>query len=96
MREAASAAQLEHDHVIPIHYVGEADGIPFLAMPYLQGEPLDVRIRREQTDGMLLPISETVRIVGQSLPVSAVAHARDLFTATSSPRTFGWKLPAGE
>jgi hypothetical protein len=34
-REARLAATIEHDHVIPIYYVGEAGGIPFLAMPCL-------------------------------------------------------------
>jgi serine/threonine protein kinase len=46
LREARSAARLEHDHIIPIYYVGEAGGTPFLAMPFLQGEPLDARLRR--------------------------------------------------
>ncbi len=95
LAEARSAAQLEHDHVIPIHYVGEADGIPFLAMPYLQGEPLDVRIRREQTDGMLLPISETVRIVGQIASGLAVAHARGLIHRDIKPANIWLEAPSG-
>jgi serine/threonine protein kinase/uncharacterized membrane protein len=95
LREARSAAQLEHDHVIPIHYVGEANGIPFLAMPFLQGEPLDVRIRREQSSGNLLPISETVRIVGQIASGLAVAHARGLIHRDIKPANIWLEAPSG-
>ena len=41
LREARSAAALEHDHVVTIHQVGEDNGIPFLAMPLLKGESLE-------------------------------------------------------
>ena len=48
LREARAAAAVEHDHIVPIWQVGEAaDGSPFLAMPFLQGESLDARLRRE-------------------------------------------------
>src|SRR5262249_36762611 len=40
LREAKLAASIEHDHVVTIHQVGEDNGVPFLAMQLLQGEPL--------------------------------------------------------
>ncbi len=46
LREARAAAQVEHDHVCPIHQVGEEQGIPFIAMPLLQGESLDRKLKR--------------------------------------------------
>jgi hypothetical protein len=41
LREARAAAQIGHDNVIAIHEADEADGIPYIAMQYLQGYPLD-------------------------------------------------------
>jgi serine/threonine protein kinase len=40
LREARATAALEHDHIVAIHYVGEEQGVPFLAMPLLHGETL--------------------------------------------------------
>ncbi len=39
--EARTAASIEHPHVIPLHYVGEEDGVAFLAMRFVDGP--DVR-----------------------------------------------------
>ncbi len=38
--EAAVAASLEHPNVVPVHDAGEADGIAYLAMRYIQGTDL--------------------------------------------------------
>ena len=45
LREARVAAALEHESVVPIYYVGEDNGIPFLAMPVLKGRGLDDHLR---------------------------------------------------
>ena len=37
-----AAAAVKHDHVVRIYQVGEDRGAPFLAMEFLEGEPLDV------------------------------------------------------
>ena len=47
LREARAAAAVKHDHVVTIYQVGEDRGVPFLAMEFLKGEPLDVRLKRE-------------------------------------------------
>ncbi|HYF24810.1 MAG TPA: serine/threonine-protein kinase [Baekduia sp.] len=40
VREARSAAAIEHPHIVPVHEVGEHLGLPFLAMRYLDGPDL--------------------------------------------------------
>jgi serine/threonine protein kinase len=48
VREARAAAAVEHENIVPVWGIGEtADGVPFIAMPFLQGESLDARMRRE-------------------------------------------------
>ncbi len=43
-REARAAGQLSHRNIITIHDLGEDDGVPYLAMEYLEGEDLQRRM----------------------------------------------------
>src|SRR6185436_8229872 len=44
-REARAAAAVRHPAVAHIYEIGEAaDGRPFIAMEYVEGEPLDARL----------------------------------------------------
>jgi serine/threonine-protein kinase len=43
-REARAAGQLSHPNIITIHDLGEENGIPYLAMEYLEGEDLQRRM----------------------------------------------------
>ena len=46
LREAQTASRLEHAHIGVIHEVGEADGVSFIAMELVRGEPLSQAIAR--------------------------------------------------
>ena len=37
LREARTAAALEHDNIVPIFHVGDDRGVPFIVMPFLKG-----------------------------------------------------------
>src|SRR6185312_3594097 len=74
VREAQTAAAIEHDHIVPIFQVGEDRGVPFLAMPLLRGEPPDQRLEREQ----VLPVAEVLRIGRETALGLAAAHAAGL------------------
>src|SRR5262249_40954549 len=77
LREAQAAAAIEHDHIVAIHQVGEDRGVPYLAMPMLQGESLDARLQRLAA-GTTLPVAETLRIGREIAEGLAAAHSRGL------------------
>jgi hypothetical protein len=81
LREARAAAAIEHDHIVPIYQVGEDRGVPFIAMPFLKGQPLDQRLQ----DGEALPLSETLRIGRETAEGLAAAHASGLIHRDIKP-----------
>src|SRR5262245_26461360 len=40
-REARAAAKLHHTNIVPVFGVGEADGVPYYVMQFIQGQGLD-------------------------------------------------------
>src|SRR5678816_2736504 len=46
LHEARTAASLNHAHICTVHDVGDADGVPFIAMELVDGESLQHTIRR--------------------------------------------------
>src|SRR5262249_33442751 len=44
LREAEVVAQLQHPNIVQIFEVGEADGLPFLALEYAGGGSLEARL----------------------------------------------------
>lgn len=73
-REAQAAAAVVHDNVIEIHGVADANGLPYLVMPYVRGPSLQ---RRLDDDGPL-SVVETLRIAKQAAAGLAAAHAQGL------------------
>jgi len=69
LREVRVLARLEHPNIVVAHEAGEDDGHHFLAMAYIDGESLDIRVRR---DGPL-PEQEALRI-GRTV-AQALAYA---------------------
>jgi WD40 repeat protein len=81
LREARAAASIKHDHIVTIHQVGEDRGAPFLAMEFLEGEPLDERLKREGK----LPLAEALRIGREIAEGLAAAHERGLIHRDIKP-----------
>ena len=69
--EIRTAAHLRHPHILPLFDSGVADGLPFYVMPFVDGESLRTRLRRQGQ----LPIAETVAILRELGDALACAHA---------------------
>lgn len=74
IREARAAAAIKDDHVVSIFQVSEDGPTPFVAMEFLQGEPLDARIRRMPR----LTLVEILRIGREASLGLAAAHDQAL------------------
>jgi serine/threonine protein kinase len=70
-REAQTAGQLLHPHIVPIYSVGEAKGIVFFVMGYVDGESVAGRVKRKGP----LPAEEARRIMKESADALSAAHA---------------------
>src|SRR5216117_1982873 len=74
LREIDIAARLTHPHILPLHDSGEADGLPYYVMPYVEGESLRGRLIHERQ----LPIEDALRIVREVADALEYAHHRDI------------------
>ena len=70
LREARSAAALNHPHICTIHEVGHASGATFIAMEHIEGRSLRDRL----DEGGALPLGEAVRYGLQAADALAYAH----------------------
>ena len=71
-REIMTVARLQHPHIVPILKAGEVDGLPYFVMPYVDGESIDVKLRRTGTFG----VRETLAIMKDAARALAFAHER--------------------
>jgi WD40 repeat protein len=90
-REARLTARVSHDHVVPVYFVGEERGTPYLVMPLLRGEPLDARLARDKR----LTIPEAVRIGCEMAEALAAAHALGLIHRDIKPSNVWLEAPNG-
>ena len=73
-REIKIVAQFNHPHILSLYDSGESDGFLYYVMPFVEGESLRQRMRR---DGQL-PIGDAVRILREVVDALAYAHERGI------------------
>ncbi len=72
LREIEISAQLHHPHILPLYDSGEAGGILYYVMPYVEGESLRDRLTREKQ----LPLDDALLIAREVGDALSYAHSR--------------------
>jgi serine/threonine protein kinase len=79
VRESRTAASILHPHIIPIYDAGDAEGVLYIAMRYVDGPDLKARAR----DG--LELAQVIRIGTQIASALDAAHERGLIHRDVKP-----------
>src|SRR5437764_5477015 len=90
LSEIKVTANLQHPNLLPLFDSGEAEGLLYYVMPYVEGESLRARLDRERQ----LPIDEAIRIsigIGNAL---GYAHAHSMIHRDLKPENI--LLQAGQ
>jgi hypothetical protein len=81
LAEIKTTANLQHPHILGLHDSGEADGMLFYVMPYVEGESLRERLDREHQ----LPVDEAVRIATNVAEALEYAHSHGVIHRDIKP-----------
>src|SRR6185436_13839805 len=70
LAEIETTAKLQHPHILPLFDSGEAEGLVFYVMPFVEGESLEERLRKERQ----LSVDESVRMAERVAGALQYAH----------------------
>ncbi|HJQ12035.1 MAG TPA: protein kinase [Gemmatimonadaceae bacterium] len=74
LREIKVAARLNHPHILPLFDSGEAQGILYYVMPYVEGETLRERLDRQHQ----LPIDDSLHLARAIASALDYAHRQNV------------------
>ncbi len=81
VRESRTAASIAHPHIIPIYDAGDADGVLYSAMRYVEGPDLKALLK----DGGRLAPARSLRLGAQVASALDAAHARGMIHRDVKP-----------
>jgi serine/threonine-protein kinase len=81
LREAETAAQLNHPNIVPIYTVEERDNLVYFVMAYIKGDNLGQRL---QQHGPIAPV-EVRRILREVADALSYAHSRNVIHRDIKP-----------
>ncbi|HSB27510.1 MAG TPA: protein kinase [Pyrinomonadaceae bacterium] len=73
IQEAKAASALNHPNIAHIYEIGEADGVRFIAMEYVEGRSLDQTI-----NGSPMKVAQLLRIAPQIADALSEAHSKGI------------------
>jgi serine/threonine-protein kinase len=81
LSEIKTTAKLQHPHILPLLDSGDADGLLYYVMPYVEGETLRSRLSRERQ----LPIDDALRVAREVADALGSAHAHGIIHRDIKP-----------
>jgi eukaryotic-like serine/threonine-protein kinase len=79
-REARSASSLNHPNICTIHHIGEADGLPFIAMEMMNGRTL-----RQEIGGKPVSVEQVIRLGLELTDALQAAHGKGVIHRDIKP-----------
>ena len=86
MREAKSAAALNHPNIVTIHEIGEHEGQVFIAMEYVEGQTLKEWIALHPLASRPLPLVQVLEIAAQIASGLSAAHEKGIVHRDIKPQ----------
>src|SRR5206468_4737014 len=80
-REMGIAASLSHPLIVPLYDSGDAGGVLYYVMPYVEGDSLYQRLEREKR----LPLNDALRITHDVADALGYAHGRGVLHRDVKP-----------
>src|SRR5262249_45962744 len=90
LREARATAAVRSDHIVTIHEVGQENGLPYLAMELLRGEPLQTWMQKNRP----IRASQLADIAVQIARGLEAAHQGGLIHRDIKPANIWIELPS--
>ena len=81
IREVDLSSNLSHPHIVPIFSAGEAGGLFYYVMPYVEGESLRHRLLRQRR----LPLEDVLYIAGDVADALSFAHGQGIIHRDIKP-----------
>ena len=81
LREITTTASLRHPHIVPLYDSGEGNGVLYYVMPFVEGETLRDRLKRETR----IPVRDALRIASEVADALDYAHARGVIHRDIKP-----------
>ena len=91
LREARAAAQITHDNVVTVYEADEREGVPFIAMQFLQGYALDEYLKKKGNPS----IPQILRSARETAAGLAAAHKIGLVHRDIKPGNLWLEAPNG-
>jgi tetratricopeptide (TPR) repeat protein len=80
VREAQYLASLNHSNIVPVHLAGQAGGLAYYVMDFVDGETLDARLARGP-----LTVPEVIGLGRDLLSALEAAHSKDIIHRDIKP-----------
>ena len=91
LREARAAARIKHDNVVTVYEADERLGVPYIAMEFLKGYPLDGYLKKKGNPA----VPQVLRIAAEVAAGLAAAHKIGLVHRDIKPANLWLEAPHG-
>lgn len=84
-KEAQAIARLDHPHIVHLYRYGEADGMLYMAMQYVEGSDLGRVLQTYEQNGERMPPTEASRIIREVCQALDYAHSEGVIHRDIKP-----------